>query len=114
MAPASGFSPLVSLRKNEATSRIAANPSPRTVGVFCRINQLVDVVGIESSVETDLRRARRSGKRRRRTIGKGPLIVGDQLARVILMHALGQDRTRVTETDRLVACRRCPGIRTAA
>src|SRR5262249_12407423 len=60
-----------------------------------------------------LRGARRPWKWRHRAIGERPLIVRDELARIILMHALGQHGPRIIERDSLVARRRRPRIRAA-
>src|SRR5216684_661354 len=103
---------VIAQKRGEITYRREAETENRWV--LCGVDQLIDVVRVEPAIETNLRRARGARKRHGRAVGKRPLIVGDQLAWVILVHALGQNTARVVEGDRLVT--RCcgAGIRAAA
>ena len=99
-------------KRGEIAHRCEAEPENQRV--LCRINKLVDVVGVEPAVDTDLCGARSAWKRRGGAVCESPLMVGNQLAWVLLMHALSQDGTRVVEADSLIACRCRAGIGAAA
>src|SRR6266513_4893335 len=100
---------IVAQKRGEIAHRREAEPEH--CRVFCRIDQLVDVIRVKPAIETDLRSARSAWKRRCRAVGESPLAVRNQLTRIILMHALGQDGPRVGEGDALITRGGGAGIR---
>lgn len=66
------------------------------------IDQLVDVVGVEIAVEADLERAGHARESLGRAVGEGPLAVGDELLRIILVHALRERGAGIVGTDCLI------------
>src|SRR4029434_8999964 len=70
--------------------------------ILCCVEEFVDVVRIEATLKADLRRVRDARKRHRGAVGKGPLAVRDELARIVLIHASRQRCPGVVSADGLV------------
>src|SRR2546425_10989985 len=70
--------------------------------VLRRVEELVDVVRVETTLQTDLLRARDAGEGHRRAVRECPLAVRDELAQVVLMDAPGERGAAVAGADGLV------------
>src|SRR5215813_11518331 len=61
------------------------------------VDKLVDVVGVEAALETDLARVGLAGERRILAVGEGPFAVRNCLALIVLVDPARERRTGVVE-----------------
>ena len=93
--------PWVSAQEGDQVSR-GCEPDPHHLRVLSRVDQLVDVIRVESSLQADARRARSSRELIRRTaVGERPLAARNELFRIVPVDAPGQRGRRVVQRCRL-------------
>src|SRR5205807_5889792 len=79
--------------------------------IFGRVDELVNVVGIEAAIQAYLGRAGHSREWRYAAVGECELAVGDRFLWIVLMHATSQRCVGVAGADRLIRWRPCQVLR---
>ncbi len=70
--------------------------------VLRRVDQLIDVIGVEPTLQAEMRRARNTRKRLARAIGERPIGGGHRYRRIALPHLDGEKIARIVGADRFV------------